>query len=88
MASGDCTCDGTPWCIEDFVHADTFGVLECVDNLEHANTTAQKILEAAEELELLDHLDLFFLDAWEYVETTKTKAPLDIVWLDFGKISL
>jgi len=85
IADGKCNCDGTPWAIEDFVHSDTFGVLECVDNLEHASTTAQKILEAAEKLDLLDHLDLYFQDAWEFADKEEHQQQLDIVWLDFGQ---
>lgn len=66
---GECHCDGTPWCVPGFMAAEGshFGRLECVDNLAHASTTAQKVIEVAQSLGVLDHLDLYFQDAWNFI---------------------
>ena len=90
IRAGDCHCEGTPWCVDSFMKDESkhFGKLACVDNLAHAATTAQKVVEAAETLELLDHLDLFFKDAWDYMDDSEPSAdtaPLDMAWLDFGQ---
>jgi len=72
----ECHCDGTPWCVDGFMEDESkhFGRLACVDNLAHAATTAHKVVEAAEKLELLDHLDLYFKDAWEYMDDSSGVA--------------
>jgi hypothetical protein len=71
LNAGDCHCAGTPWCVDGFMAQSTkryhTGRLDCIDNLEHASTTATKVVEAAEQLELLDHLELFFKDAWDHI---------------------
>lgn len=66
--NGQCHCEGTPWCVVDYLEQPRhYGTLHCVDNLEHEHTTAGKVLEAAEALDLLDYLDLHFEDAWDYI---------------------
>ena len=93
MQQNQCHVEGTPWCVDKFMQKtdmEHFGVCVCLDNLEHANTTAQKVLAAAESLDLLDHLDIHFKDAWDYADTLASKIDdpdyvFDMAWLDFGQ---
>ena len=57
-------------------------LLHCVDNMAHAHTTAHRVVDAAAELKLSEHLVLHEADA--YALAAESSEPLDLIWLDFG----
>eukprot|EP01124_Arcella_intermedia_P019113 TRINITY_DN2624_c0_g2_i2.p1 TRINITY_DN2624_c0_g2~~TRINITY_DN2624_c0_g2_i2.p1 ORF type:complete len:288 (+),score=77.90 TRINITY_DN2624_c0_g2_i2:464-1327(+) len=59
------------------------GILHCVDNLEHQQTTANKVLSVVEKLNLFDYLEFHVADAFQFSEQDQTH-PFDFLWLDFG----
>lgn len=93
--AGECTVgdNNMPWCVDGYMQQagsdKQFGILHCIDNLAHEHTTAHLVLEAAQALDALDHLDLYIKDAWDYADATPLKnadkEALDMVWLDFGQ---
>eukprot|EP00041_Stephanoeca_diplocostata_P014044 m.252131 g.252131 ORF g.252131 m.252131 type:complete len:674 (-) comp19555_c0_seq1:426-2447(-) len=93
--AGKCTVGehNMPWCVDEYMRKagteEHFGVLHCIDNLAHEHTTAHLVIEAAQALDALDHLDLYIKDAWEYAKTCPLpeadQESLDMVWLDFGQ---
>ena len=60
------------------------GQLHCVDNLAHEHTTAHLIQQGAQQLGLLDHLQLHVDDAWTFHDVLDSSMQLDFVWVDFG----
>ena len=84
---GEAKCGEMPWCVPDFLQStagDSGGVLHCVDDLSHEDTTAHLVQEAAQELGLGDHLRLHVGDAWKLHATMDSALQFDLVWLDFG----
>jgi predicted O-methyltransferase YrrM len=57
------------------------GRLHTVDNLHHAHSTAARVLATAEQLQLLDYLDLQFEDAWEYIARLNRRSAAYQDWL-------
>jgi hypothetical protein len=80
-AAGQCFVESgerkVPWCVD--TELECHGYLHCVDNMQHAHTTAHKVVEAAEELGLEDHLKLRVADAWKFNDQLEDDS-IDFMW--------
>jgi len=86
---GKCNVEGWPYC--EYGYLDKYGnpgVLDCIDNMAHEFTTADKVLDSAKELGLSQYLRFQVEDAFEFhnklsVDDEK-EIPVDFAWVDFG----
>ena len=60
------------------------GVLHCVDDLSHEDTTAHLVQDTAARLGLDTALQLHVGDAWELHRTMDPALQFDLCWFDFG----
>ncbi len=60
------------------------GVLHCVDDLSHEDTTAHLVQDTAARLGLDTALQLHVGDAWELHRTMDPALHFDLCWFDFG----
>jgi len=83
-AAGRAKCAGLQWCVDGAMAAWPWGSLVALDNLEHPDTTAHLVAEAAAKLGLSDHVTFEEEDAWGYEEQIEEGDELDMLWVDFG----
>ena len=55
--------------------------------MEHAHTTADRVVQTAEAFGLTPHLRMHVADAWTF-ELNGDEQQLDLIWLDFGLADL
>jgi predicted O-methyltransferase YrrM len=75
------------WLVESYLKQYHHGRMYCIDNLEHAHTTADKVAQVAAELGLEDLMDIRNADAYNFsqeLEEEEEEGALDMLWVDFG----
>ena len=77
-----------PWCVSEFLQEgaaeETEGVLHCVDDMSHEDTTAHLVTSTAARLGLDKSLKLHVGDAWVLHRTMDPSLVFDLCWFDFG----
>ena len=82
---GECKVSNQPYCVEDKLNKlqDVKSVLHCVDHMGHEHTTADRVLEIANDLGIDKHLQLHDIDFWDF-DLQNNDNKIDFIWLDFA----
>eukprot|EP00121_Abeoforma_whisleri_P001482 Awhi_evm1s1318 len=75
--------NGTPWSVDRYFEeeeaSNEIGTLHCVDNLEHAHTTADLVREAAEKLNMTGHLKMHYEDIFDMTSSSFSSVRFPLI---------